>query len=135
MFVSVGGPTGPAGTNGAQGLQGEKGEKGDTGTPGPNACNMKTGTYTGDGSDNRAIDIAINLAAKTFAYVIVKADSNILALHRIEYGQGDKCMGFSASGDRINGIQTLSANGFIVGTDTGVNQAGIIFRYIAFWVD
>ena len=61
---------------------------------------IRTGTYTGNGVDNRNINIGVNLASKSNVYVIIKAASNSLnAVHRIEYGQGDLTMLFGATND------------------------------------
>jgi len=96
---------------------------------------IKTGTYTGNGLDNRNIDIGVDLAAKTYAYVIVKMVSFQVAIHRTEYGQGDKCMYYSATADVGNGIQAFTSTGFQVGTGDAVNANGVLFRYIAIWED
>jgi hypothetical protein len=98
-------------------------------------CHMMTGTYVGDGVDNRNINIGINLTAMTYKYVIIKSAANRGAMHRIEYGQGDIAMGFNNITDLANSIQAFTATGFQVGTDVTVNNSGETYRYIAFWVD
>ncbi|KPK75275.1 MAG: hypothetical protein AMJ79_11855 [Phycisphaerae bacterium SM23_30] len=94
---------------------------------------IKTGTYVGDGNDNRNLDIGVNLANALYAWVIVKSPGVADALHRIEYGQGDNTMYFSAGVDTTNAIQAFTTTGFQLGTDNRVNQSGITFRYITVW--
>jgi hypothetical protein len=98
-------------------------------------CSMKTGTYVGDGADPHAIDIGVNLAAKTHVYLVIKAAATKLAQHRIEYGQGDLTMLYGATADAADKIQGLTATGFELGGHADVNAAATTFRYIAFWVD
>ena len=95
---------------------------------------IKTGTYTGNGADDRNIDIGVNLAAKNNVYVIIKGTTGALqAHHRIEYAQGDLSMSFMNSADVANGIQAFTDTGFQVGSLVEVNENGQVFRYIAFW--
>jgi len=98
-------------------------------------CSMQTGTYTGDGNDDRSINIGVNLAAKTYAYVIIKGNLGVGAVHRFEYGQGDLTMKYSSAADVADAIQAFTATGFQIGTVTEVNNNGSTYRYIAFWVD
>lgn len=96
---------------------------------------IKTGTYTGNGVDNRDIDIGVDLAAKSNAYVIVKGNSGAAAKHRIEYGQGDLTMDLSSGTDIPDAIQAFTATGFQVGAGSYANENGILIRYIAFWTE
>jgi len=98
-------------------------------------CSFKTGVYTGNGIDDREINIGVNLAAKTNVYIIIKSLSATLCLHRIEYGQGDLTMRYDVSVDFANAIQSFSDNGFIIGNYTGVNTNNYTYRYIVFWKD
>lgn len=95
-----------------------------------------TGTYTGVGGDNRDIDIGVNLAAKSNAYVIVKtnvAGAGRAAHHRVEHGQGDLSMTYEAGVDVADYIQSFTATGFQVGTL--MNENTLLYRYIAFWTE
>jgi hypothetical protein len=95
---------------------------------------VKTGTYTGDGTDNRNIDIGVDLALKSNVYVIIKSLTSVAAaIHRIEYDQGDLTMGFLAWNDISDAIQAFTPTGFQVGTQTDVNHDAYTYRYIAFW--
>lgn len=94
---------------------------------------IKTGTYVGNGIDNRDIDIGVNLAAKSNVWVIVKQNGGSAAKHHFEYGQGDLSMDFGAGTDLADVIQTFTATGFQVGVSSYVNTNTILYRYIAFW--
>jgi hypothetical protein len=94
---------------------------------------IKMGTYVGDGTDNRNINIGINLAAKSNAWVIIKNSLGFDATHRIEYDQGDLAMFFSSSADYANLIQSFTSTGFQVGTHNSVNTNGSLYRYIVFY--
>jgi len=98
-------------------------------------CSMKVGTYQGDGTDNRNIDIGVDLASKTIAFVILKVDTNIGGVHKSNYVVADTSMYFIAESDVPNLIQSFSATGFVVGSNDAVNKDGYSCRYEAFWVD
>jgi hypothetical protein len=94
---------------------------------------VKTGTYTGDGTDNRNIDIGVNLAAAKNAYVIVKCYEDFNCIHRTEYGQGDRTMFYSEVTDGDNEIQQFTTTGFQIGRGQEANYATYPYRYIVFW--
>jgi len=94
---------------------------------------IKTGTYTGDGNDNRTINIGIDLTAKSNVLLIIKRSGPSGPMFRIEYGQGDLSMHFGASSDDANCIQAFVSTGFQIGTADEVNDDGSLYRYIAFW--
>ena len=95
---------------------------------------IKTGTYTGNGADNRNIDIGVNLAAKSNVWVSVLANNNLWGkATRIEYGQGDFTMFFHPNADLVNEIQAFNATGFQVGSAQEVNSNSTIYRYIVIW--
>ena len=94
---------------------------------------IKTGTYTGDGNDNRNIDIGIDLAAKNNVFLLIKANAAQYAYGRIEYGQGDLTMCLFNVADYVDCIQAFTATGFQLGTSGGVNGNAVSYRYIAFW--
>jgi len=96
--------------------------------------NMLTGTYTGDNSDDRTIDIGVNLAGMSHVYIIIKSSDAEVPYHRIEHGQGDASMSFIASADIANAIQQFVATGFEIGQLAGVNANGITFRYMVWYV-
>jgi len=94
---------------------------------------IKTGIYTGDDTDNRNIDIGVNLEAKANVYVIIKANYMYMAEHRIEYGQGDYTMSYQGLSDYSNRIQHFTTTGFEVGSADEVNVHGFTYRYIVFY--
>jgi len=94
---------------------------------------VKTGIYTGNGIDDRDIDIGVDLASKENAYVIVKGAFADWPMHRIEYAQGDLAMVYNNMVDLVNMIQAFVAVGFQVGTDNTVNTDTVVYRYIVFW--
>jgi hypothetical protein len=100
-----------------------------------NRAMIKTGTYVGNGVDNRNIDIGVDLAAKDNVYVIINHPSNVAKKNRIEYGQGDLTMDFGSGPDAANLIQAFTSTGFQIGSDNIVNEVDVTFRYIAFWTE
>ena len=99
------------------------------------ACMTKTGTYTGNGADNRDINIGVNLAAKQNVTVFVKAELGTATIWRTEYGQGDVSYFGDATADLADKIQSFTATRFQVGSTDHCNGAGQIIRYAAFWTE
>ena len=99
------------------------------------ACETLTGTYTGNGVDNRNINIGVNLAAKSNVTVMIKRTDNIGGVFRIEYAQGDLCSYFDATADRADMIQSFTATGFQIGARNEVNENTYLYRYIVFWTE
>lgn len=98
-------------------------------------CSIITGTYTGDGGDDRSINIGVDLATKSNVYVIVKAETAFYAVHRTEYAQGANSMCYNNTADISIGIYAFNATGFTVSYSNYSNGSGIIYRYIVFWTD
>jgi len=95
---------------------------------------IKTGTYTGDGNDDRDIDIGVDLANKKNAYVIVKnTEKAVGPVHRIERGQGDEASFFTANISGSNQIQAFNTTGFQLGGNDNVNCNADLYIYIVFW--
>jgi hypothetical protein len=95
---------------------------------------IKTGQYTGDGTDNRNIDIGVNLAAKTNVTIIIYRANLGQVQFKWELGQGDETK--PADGDEeINRIQALTSTGFQVGSDATVNASGFTYRYQIIWME
>lgn len=90
---------------------------------------MDVGTYTGNGSDNR------NITTPEFApeYVLVKQDgAQELVHHPASLGATtDETLFFEATANANNRIQSLTADGFEVGTALDVNESGMGYHYIA----
>ena len=96
--------------------------------PKPALGQMATGTYTGDGVDNRAIT-GVGFQPDV---VIVKRYPNKNALIRTSTMTGDASKKFVGSGLFSNTIQSLDADGFTVGTDDFINQSSEPYHWIAF---
>lgn len=88
---------------------------------------IKVGTYTGDGTDNRNIT-GIGFRPKM---VIVKGEAN-KAMWRTNHNRGDSSMYFAGNtANAADCIQELLNDGFQVGTDAKVNANGTVYYYIA----
>lgn len=92
-----------------------------------NAANMRVGFYTGNGVDNREID---GLGFQP-DMVMVKSVS-IIGAWRNASMSGDSSLLFSNAAAAANIIQSLSADGFQIGTATNVNSANTVYYYVAF---
>jgi len=93
-----------------------------------------TGTYTGDGTDNRNINIGVDLTAKSNVFVFVKvnaAGAGREGYARIEYGQGDLSMLPGTGGDVADKIQNFNTTGFQVGAT--YNENGQLYRYVVLY--
>jgi hypothetical protein len=94
----------------------------------PGAIKMATGTYTGDGNDNRAITVGFQPD-----FVIVKETGNGEGAARSSTMAGDasKPMG-SATALQADLIQSFTATGFVIGTDSDVNRNNRDYHWVAF---
>jgi hypothetical protein len=89
---------------------------------------MATGSYSGDGVDNRAISTGFQPD-----FVIVKADTLQVGAARTSSMTGDNAKPLiGATGLTANLIQSLTATGFTLGTSAAVNASGTTYRWIAF---
>jgi hypothetical protein len=89
---------------------------------------VATGTYTGDGLDNKAIAAGFQPDA-----VIVKAATNQIGWIRTSTMVGDASKPLAgATALTTNRIQSFSATGFAVGTNAAVNSSGVRYDWIAF---
>lgn len=89
---------------------------------------VATGTYTGNGADNRTI--AVGFAADL---VIVKGNNTQSAVARSSSVGGDLSKPLTgAVGVAPNLIQSITATAFTVGTDAQVNTNGTRYDWIAF---
>jgi hypothetical protein len=94
----------------------------------PGAIKMASGTYAGNGVDGRAIAVGFQPD-----FVIVKSESAREGVGRTSTmaGQDTKPLG-TANALQANYIQSLTATGFTVGTNSRVNMAGDDYHWIAF---
>ena len=90
---------------------------------------VQTGFYVGNGADDRPIT-GVGFRPDL---VIVKAVNSGEPVLRTSTMTGDASKGAEAGAPlAVNVIQGLDADGFTVGTDNRVNQAGVTFHWIAF---
>lgn len=90
---------------------------------------MSVGWYTGDSNDDR------NITGLGYApeYLIIKADSGERAAHRAEsIGPVDETLQFHNVANTANLIQSLDADGFQVGSDNQINDAGKVYYWVGF---
>ena len=90
---------------------------------------MKVGTYTGDGFDNRSIP-GVGFQPD---YVITLPEGAFPALHRSSSMVGDTSYDFDITelGPSANAIQAFELDGFQVGDSIIVNGSGNTYHYIA----
>lgn len=89
-----------------------------------------TFTYTGNGSDNRDIDISTGYTPQ---FALTKGNSVSEPTLRFKDHAGDSSTAIAATfGNFANGIQSFRANGIQVGTDTWSNANTV--RYDGWWM-
>jgi len=91
---------------------------------------VATGTYTGDGIDDRAIT-GVGFRPDV---VIIKGDTNgRSAVARSASMTGDQTKPLASGLSLVmNRIQSLDLDGFTIGTHAAVNTSGVTYRWIAF---
>lgn len=95
------------------------------------ALNVKTGTYTGNGSDSRSIT-GIGFQPD---FVLIRGENTSEGCFKTSSMAGDTAINFAGGGTTANYIQALEADGFQVGTDALVNTNGTIYAYMAIKAD
>jgi len=91
---------------------------------------MATGTYAGDGLDNRPIT---GVGFQADAVIIKRNTSGEVAVARTSTMTGDATkLLVGGSAVLTNRIQSLDADGFTVGTNGAVNTSGVTYYWIAF---
>jgi hypothetical protein len=94
----------------------------------PGAIKMATGSYTGTGADNVAVNVGFQPD-----FVIVKDEGNREGAARTSTMAADASKPMaSLTALQTDNIQTFSANGFVIGTNARVNQSGRIYHWAAF---
>jgi hypothetical protein len=88
---------------------------------------LKVGSYTGDGLDNRSI-VGVGFQPD---WAITLGDGED-SWFRPGTLAGDASYGVDGSGSYTNRIQALEAEGFQVGSNVNVNKASTTYHYIAF---
>ena len=94
----------------------------------PGAIKMASGSYTGDGTDDRPIAVGFQPD-----FVMVKDTGNREGVARSSSMVGDlsKPLG-TLTALTADNIQSFTANGFVIGTFNRVNQATRIYHWVAF---
>lgn len=88
-----------------------------------------SGSYTGTGTDNRAIT-GVGFAPDL---VIVKGDTAQTGVFRTSTMIGGAAKpATGATGLTANLIQSLTSDGFTIGTDARVNASGVVYQWVAF---
>lgn len=92
------------------------------------------GSYTGNGVDNRNIDVGIDLSSKGDVFVFVHSTTTAWTpLVRMEMGQGDLSKPTGAFAELADRIQSITSTGFQVGINQRINENIRVFRYIVIW--
>lgn len=93
---------------------------------------MTTGTYTGNGADNRDYSVASDFNAD---FVIVRSgntSSSYGAVYNVTESYDDYSSFFTDTANAVNYIQKLTTDGFQLGSNAAVNESGVAQYYIAF---
>ena len=96
------------------------------------SAELAVGSYTGDATDNRTIDISDTSSSADFQpdYVLVMSANDKDPFQRSSAMTGDTSFGL-ADGAASDHIQAFVSNGFEVGTQEHANEDGKTFHYIA----
>jgi hypothetical protein len=90
-------------------------------------ANVRIGSYTGDGSDNR------NITGLAFSPVwVMTLGDGQKDFYRPSSLGGDNAFSMEATGTDSNRIQSMLSNGFQVGSHAEVNESGRTYYYVAF---
>ncbi len=92
---------------------------------------LSVGTYTGDGTDNRAFT---DPGYKPHYLWLKNANATIpvRAEFNLTEADGDYSGGFTDVGNSVNQIQSLDTTGFTVGSDVASNESGKTFYWVTF---
>ena len=99
----------------------------------PSFVKMKTGIYLGNGLDDRAIDIGVNLFNKAYCYVMVWANGATRPVFYCTPAAGDQSFFFDETVELADNIQALTDTGFEVGQGANVNTNAVNYMYLAVW--
>ncbi len=90
-----------------------------------------SGTYTGNGSDNRDITGVGFKADVLYVFGDSSGSANFAAFRTKDCTAGDNSFPIRSGAQTTNMIQSLGADGFQVGTATNVNNNGTTYYWIA----
>jgi hypothetical protein len=94
---------------------------------------VMTGKYTGDGTTPRDINIGVNLAAKSYAVVIVKDMQDHRAWVNNFVPNEAYSIAFDTTSFSALKISARTSTGFRVTSDDDVNLSPREYRYVVFW--
>ena len=97
------------------------------------SVHMRHGTYTGNGADDRGINIGIDLTACLRKWLVIKSEGATSGSHKFGHETGDASDRFTAAAQANNNIQAWTSAGFQLGTDTEVNDNGVVYNYVVFF--
>ncbi len=96
-------------------------------TAGGGSNNFVTGTYLGNGADNREINVGFQPDD-----VEVGTTDTYEPMHRNKYMPDNTSQAVASGGFYSNGIKSFTANGFTVGTNVAINSLGRKYWFKAF---
>lgn len=97
----------------------------------PETLTILVGAYTGDGVDNRNIDIGYDLTVGGSIYVQVWSEGAHYSHFRTSAFTGDESLPFDTSTGLIaNVIQGFNSSGFQVGSNANINTNGTVYHYL-----
>ena len=99
-----------------------------------NGASIETGTYAGTGSDDKPITLS-GLGQPDIVIVMSHATSGSQPWICKTSGMAGNWSKESQGTYQDNGIKTLTATGFILGTNQTVNSNGITYSYIAIKIE
>lgn len=93
---------------------------------------VETGSYTGDGNDNRDITVAGFDSGSITPDAVITMQETRYRAGRTEEGQGDETCLFSDVAAGANDIQSVGSGKFVVGSGRTANDNGIDTHYVVF---
>jgi len=99
----------------------------------PVGINMKVGSFEGNGSDNRYIDIGLDLDSMSYVFLILKNVDSATEMTFRDSGMSSDNSYTTGIAMTSNMIQAFSSSGFQVGTSDRVNKNGATIEYIVFY--
>ena len=88
-----------------------------------------TGSYPGDGTDDRVVSAA---GLQPYAMIVSRAGAGSGAALRLPVSHGDLTWLAGADSAFADGVQVLTAKGFVLGTHPAVNAAGATYHWASF---
>lgn len=91
---------------------------------------IKTGKYTGNGTDDRNVDVGLDLTGPN-TLVIIWSPANQNRVYRTDRHTGDSCSYLTVNAvNATNELQGFNSTGFQVGTGARVNTNAVVYYYL-----